>query len=57
MHSLLHASLAVVFQVQDILGMPSKRNRILDDKDIAHESDNEKEETEKDKHWTDSMWP
>jgi hypothetical protein len=35
MHSLLHSSLSVVFQVQDILGMPSKRRRILDDGNIA----------------------
>jgi len=34
-HSLLHRSLAVVFQVQNILGMPLKRNRILDIEDIG----------------------
>jgi hypothetical protein len=33
--------------------MPSKRNRILDDEDVALQSDSEKEETETDRHTVD----
>jgi hypothetical protein len=44
----------VAFQVQDILGILSKGNRILDDEDKPHKSDSEKEETKTDIQWTDN---